>query len=86
MNMYWLCRGTLILSASTLTRVSLRFMFQNPPDWQEILQHFRGSELQNYFTKILEDDLKVHVLIVDETFDFIEKLKQVLMAIIFNCK
>ncbi|XP_032223111.2 ATP-binding cassette sub-family E member 1 [Nematostella vectensis] len=29
-----------------------------PPDWQEILQHFRGSELQNYFTKILEDDLK----------------------------
>lgn len=32
--------------------------FQNPPDWTEILNHFRGSELQNYFTKILEDDLK----------------------------
>lgn len=32
--------------------------FSNPPDWQEILQHFRGSELQNYFTKVLEDDLK----------------------------
>lgn len=32
--------------------------FDNPPDWQEILQYFRGSELQNYFTKILEDDLK----------------------------
>lgn len=32
--------------------------FQDPPDWQEILSHFRGSELQNYFTKILEDDLK----------------------------
>ncbi|XP_031554545.1 ATP-binding cassette sub-family E member 1-like [Actinia tenebrosa] len=32
--------------------------FDNPPDWQEILLHFRGSELQNYFTKILEDDLK----------------------------
>lgn len=31
---------------------------QDPPDWQEILSHFRGSELQNYFTKILEDDLK----------------------------
>ncbi|KAK3737842.1 hypothetical protein QZH41_004782 [Actinostola sp. cb2023] len=30
----------------------------NPPDWQEILLHFRGSELQNYFTKILEDNLK----------------------------
>lgn len=34
---------------------------QSPPDWQEILTYFRGSELQNYFTKILEDDLKVHV-------------------------
>lgn len=30
----------------------------SPPDWQAILQHFRGSELQNYFTKILEEDLK----------------------------
>ena len=27
-------------------------------DWTEILAYFRGSELQNYFTKILEDDLK----------------------------
>jgi len=32
--------------------------FESPPDWQEILNHFRGSELQNYFTKILEDDIK----------------------------
>ncbi|KAG0040201.1 Fe-S cluster-binding ribosome biosynthesis protein [Podila clonocystis] len=32
--------------------------FDNVPDWQDILKHFRGSELQNYFTKILEDDLK----------------------------
>lgn len=32
--------------------------YTDPPDWQEILAHFRGSELQNYFTKILEDDLK----------------------------
>ncbi|XP_022114770.1 protein Pixie [Pieris rapae] len=32
--------------------------YVDPPDWQEILSHFRGSELQNYFTKILEDDLK----------------------------
>jgi len=32
--------------------------FDNPPDWEEILVHFRGSELQNYFTKILEDDLR----------------------------
>ncbi|CAM8954755.1 hypothetical protein QQ045_016650 [Rhodiola kirilowii] len=32
--------------------------FSNPPDWQEILTYFRGSELQNYFTRILEDNLK----------------------------
>jgi len=32
--------------------------FHDPPDWTEILTYFRGSELQNYFTKILEDDLK----------------------------
>jgi ATP-binding cassette subfamily E protein 1 len=32
--------------------------FKDAPDWGEILAYFRGSELQNYFTKILEDDLK----------------------------
>jgi len=32
--------------------------FDAPPDWTDILAHFRGSELQNYFTKILEDDIK----------------------------
>ncbi|KAK1686840.1 hypothetical protein QYE76_047688 [Lolium multiflorum] len=32
--------------------------FKNPPDWQEILTYFRGSELQNYFTRMLEDNLK----------------------------
>ena len=31
---------------------------QDPPDWTEILTYFRGNELQNYFTKILEDELK----------------------------
>lgn len=32
--------------------------FDDIPDWQEILKYFRGSELQNYFTKVLEDNLK----------------------------
>ncbi|CAK9292180.1 unnamed protein product [Gordionus sp. m RMFG-2023] len=32
--------------------------YENPPDWSELLIYFRGSELQNYFTKILEDNLK----------------------------
>jgi len=32
--------------------------YDAPPDWAQILVYFRGSELQNYFTKILEDKLK----------------------------
>ncbi|KAJ8297575.1 hypothetical protein KUTeg_024106 [Tegillarca granosa] len=32
--------------------------FDNEPEWTEILTTFRGSELQNYFKKIVEDDLK----------------------------
>ncbi|KAL6198029.1 hypothetical protein ACLB2K_027821 [Fragaria x ananassa] len=32
--------------------------FDNSPEWQEILTYFQGSELQNYFTRVLEEDLK----------------------------
>jgi ATP-binding cassette, sub-family E, member 1 len=32
--------------------------YDDQPEWTEILQYFRGSELQNYFTKILEDRLR----------------------------
>lgn len=32
--------------------------FDNPPEWTDIIRHFRGSELQNFFTKVLEDDIK----------------------------
>ncbi|KAK5781012.1 Fe-S cluster-binding ribosome biosynthesis protein PWA37_001926 [Arxiozyma heterogenica] len=35
--------------------------FDNPPEWQEIIRYFRGSELQNYFTKMLEDNIKAIV-------------------------
>lgn len=35
--------------------------YNDAPDWNEILVHFRGSELQNYFTRILEDNLKTIV-------------------------
>jgi ATP-binding cassette subfamily E protein 1 len=35
--------------------------YDTPPDWEEILVHFRGSELQNYFTKILEDTMKATI-------------------------
>ncbi|KAM1240586.1 hypothetical protein ACFX2I_046130 [Malus domestica] len=32
--------------------------FNNPPDWQEILTYFPGSELQSYFIRLLPDKLK----------------------------
>lgn len=35
-----------------------RFEADKRPDWTEIRAYFRGSELQNYFTQIVEDDLK----------------------------
>jgi len=33
--------------------------YQNPPDWEEIVKHFRGSTLQEYFQKMAEGKLKV---------------------------
>ena len=32
--------------------------FDDPPQWQDILKHFRGTELQSYFTKCLEENFK----------------------------
>lgn len=46
--------------------------YDDPPDWQEILKHFRGSELQNYFTKVLEDNLKA--LIKPQYVDHIPRM------------
>eukprot|EP01035_Chromulina_nebulosa_P020830 gene20830-26998_t len=48
--------------------------FNNPPDWSEILKYFRGSELQNYFNKILEDNLKA--IIKPQYVDHIPKAVQ----------
>ena len=45
--------------------------FSAPPDWQEIINYFRGSELQNYLTRILEDDIKA--LIKPQYVDHIPK-------------
>jgi ATP-binding cassette subfamily E protein 1 len=33
--------------------------YENPPDWNEIIQHFRGSTLQEYFQKMSEGKLRV---------------------------
>lgn len=35
--------------------------YNEPPDWTEIYHYYRGSDLQNYFTRFLEDDLKVAI-------------------------
>lgn len=48
---------------------------KDPPDWQEILKYFRGSELQNYFTRVLEDNLKA--LIKPQYVDHIPKMIKV---------
>ncbi len=32
--------------------------FEQPPPWKDILKFFRGSELQNYFIKLIENNLK----------------------------
>ncbi len=29
--------------------------YEQEPTWKEIIKHFRGSELQNFFTKSLEN-------------------------------
>jgi len=33
-------------------------LYDNPPSWRDIISFFRGSELQSYFTKVLEDNIK----------------------------
>ena len=33
--------------------------FQNPPDWTEIIEFYRGSTLQDYFKKMSQSNLKI---------------------------
>ena len=33
--------------------------YENPPSWNEIIQHYRGSTLQDYFLKMSENKLKI---------------------------
>lgn len=32
--------------------------YDAPPNWEDILKYFRGSELQNYFGRVLEENIK----------------------------
>eukprot|EP01100_Stratorugosa_tubuloviscum_P009464 TRINITY_DN3978_c0_g2_i1.p1 TRINITY_DN3978_c0_g2~~TRINITY_DN3978_c0_g2_i1.p1 ORF type:complete len:632 (-),score=244.19 TRINITY_DN3978_c0_g2_i1:181-2004(-) len=58
--------------------------FTNPPDWQEILTYFRGSELQNFFTKLLEDNLKA--IIKPQYVDHIPKAVKGIVGTILSNK
>ena len=33
--------------------------YENPPDWNQILKYFKGTELYNYFKTYLDNDLTV---------------------------
>ena len=33
--------------------------YKNPPEWPQLIQHFRGSTLQEYFQKLSDDTLKI---------------------------
>lgn len=45
---------------------------QSSPHWSEILTYFRGSELQNYFQRVLEDNVKA--IIKPQYVDHIPKV------------
>ena len=45
--------------------------YENPPEWKEILKNYRGSELQNFFSKMLEENLKALIKI-----QYVDSLKK----------
>lgn len=47
--------------------------FENPPHWTDIITYFRGSELQNYFTKMRQD--QITAVIKPQYVDKIPKTK-----------
>ncbi|KAH3756908.1 ABC transporter E family member 2 [Pelomyxa schiedti] len=58
--------------------------YDSPPDWAEILTYFRGSELQSYFTRLLEDNLKA--LIKPQYVDNIPKAVKGQVGTIIHAK
>ena len=33
--------------------------YENPPEWDEIIEHYRGTIIQDYFSKLVNNELKV---------------------------
>ncbi|KAJ1513650.1 Fe-S cluster-binding ribosome biosynthesis protein [Coelomomyces lativittatus] len=58
--------------------------FDSPPEWQDILRYFRGSELQIYFTKILEENLRA--IIKPQYVDSIPKMVKGKVGDLLNAK
>jgi ATP-binding cassette, sub-family E, member 1 len=58
--------------------------FSEAPDWEVVLKHFRGSELQSYFKKILENDLKA--IIKPQYVDHIPKTVKGTVGKLFSSK
>lgn len=54
--------------------------FADPPEWKAVLKYFKGSELQGFFTKMLEDKMKA--LIKIQYVDSVAKSKAVASAIV----
>lgn len=56
--------------------------YNDPPTWEEILYHFRGTELRHYFTKLIEDKLvaKIKPQYVDQIPKIVKgRVKDILM-------
>eukprot|EP00003_Mantamonas_plastica_P016985 TRINITY_DN283_c0_g1_i1.p1 TRINITY_DN283_c0_g1~~TRINITY_DN283_c0_g1_i1.p1 ORF type:complete len:621 (-),score=230.94 TRINITY_DN283_c0_g1_i1:841-2703(-) len=58
--------------------------YVDSPGWEEIIKYFRGSELQNYFRKILEEELKA--LIKPQYVDHIPKAVKGVVGEILDAK
>ena len=56
--------------------------FERPPVWKDILKFFRGSELQNYFTNLLENNLKalIKVQYIDSILKDNPKLSEIIVG------
>lgn len=54
--------------------------FTTPPEWKEVLKFFRGSELQSFFTKMLENKMKA--LIKIQYVDSVAKSPAVAKAVV----
>ena len=54
--------------------------FTEPPVWKEVLKYFRGNELQSFFTRMLEENMKA--LIKIQYVDSVAKQANVNQAIV----